>query len=310
MAAAGIAVSAQAETLQLSWQAVTQDTLGQSESAPLYYAIHIDTLPTFSPSPENLLAATTATSYTLPTQTGKNYFVVIRVYDSWGNASDYSEKAGSVPWVVGEVRLQLEGAYDAAGDSMRTILRQRDLLPLHSPYSAAARETETVPESTVDWIEVQLRDAEDPAVIRSRKSFFLDQNGYARELDGTTQLGLTGVGPGSYYIAVSHRNHLAVMSAQPQLLQTEASEAYDFSDDGARFYQNGGLELEPGVWGSISSDANHNGQVQNNDKNDYWRTQVGLSGYREADFNLNGEVQNNDKNDYWRRHVGRGTQVP
>ena len=69
-------------------------------------------------------------------------------------------------------------------------------------------------------------------------------------------------------------------------------------------------EMEAGVWGLYTGDANGNGQIQTNDKNDYWRLEVGMSGYKDSDFNLDGQVQTSDKNDYWRSNVGRGTQVP
>lgn len=299
-----------ADTLRLSWQAVTQDTSGQAESAPIYYAIYGDTLPTFIPDEETLIAATTATNFEMQAQSNKNYYFTIQVFDSWGNGSSFSPLVGTAPWVIGELCLILEGAYDAAGDTMRTVLQKRGLIPLRSPYTAAPRETPALPDDVVDWIEVQLRDGENPSLVRMRQSFLLRKDGRVIELDGTLKLGLVGVDAGNHYVAASHRNHLAVMSAQPLVLNSSTIEFYDFSDSAERFYQNGGLLLESGVYGLISSDANHNGQVQNDDKNDYWRLQVGLSGYREADFNLNAEVQNDDKNDFWRRHVGKGSQVP
>jgi hypothetical protein len=59
-----------------------------------------------------------------------------------------------------------------------------------------------------------------------------------------------------------------------------------------------------------AGDASANGQIQNDDKNNYWKTQAGQAGYKSADFNLNGQVQNDDKNNYWKSNVGKGTQVP
>jgi len=50
--------------------------------------------------------------------------------------------------------------------------------------------------------------------------------------------------------------------------------------------------------------------VQNNDSEEYWKLQNGLSGYKEADFNLNGQVQNNDNETFWVPNNGKGTQVP
>jgi len=70
------------------------------------------------------------------------------------------------------------------------------------------------------------------------------------------------------------------------------------------------IDLGGGVFGMIAADANGNGQVQNNDSEEYWKLQNGLSGYKEADFNLNGQVQNNDNESFWVPNNGKGTQVP
>jgi len=69
-------------------------------------------------------------------------------------------------------------------------------------------------------------------------------------------------------------------------------------------------KFEANVYAMYTGDASGNNEVQNDDKNDYWKLQVGQSGYLSADFSLNGEVQNNDKNDYWKYNVGKGSQVP
>ena len=130
--------------------------------------------------------------------------------------------------------------------------------------------------------------------------------------DGTTTELVIPVPEGDYFIVVRHRNHLAVMSAEAQTLNSVSALSYDFTDNSNKYY--GGTaaanEMEQNVWGMISGDANGNGEVQADDKENFWRVDVGLSGYRSSDFNLNGEVQADDKENYWRLNVGRGTQVP
>ena len=71
------------------------------------------------------------------------------------------------------------------------------------------------------------------------------------------------------------------------------------------------LDTSPtNIYGLYAGDATANGQVQNDDKNEDWKTQTGTSGYKSADFNLNAQVQNDDKNEFWKNNVGKGTQVP
>jgi hypothetical protein len=90
-----------------------------------------------------------------------------------------------------------------------------------------------------------------------------------------------------------------------------STSTYDFSNSQTKAYgTNSMAELGGGVYGMFAADANGNGQVQNNDNEEYWKLQNGLSGYKEGDFNLNGQVQNNDNETYWVPNNGKGTQVP
>ena len=221
-------------------------------------------------------------------------------------ARDYSV------WVKGvqvRCRLFLEGPYDASTHAMNTLLNQNGALPLTSPFADDPRQVATIPAQVVDWVQLELRATADGAAIAQR-SCFLRADGHVVDLDGTTQAIGMNAAPGSYYLVVRHRNHLAVMSAAAVTLSSSGSTVYDFSTGLAQYYGGDAKLLEAGVYGLFSGDANGSGQVQNDDKNDFWKLQVGLSGYRSADFNLNGEVQNDDKNDFWKANVGKGTQIP
>ena len=116
---------------------------------------------------------------------------------------------------------------------------------------------------------------------------------------------------GDYYIIVKHRNHLAVMNAAAVTLSSSSVTSIDFTGSLSAYYgSNAAKELETDVYGMFAGDANSNGEVQNDDKNAYWKILVGSAGYLSADFNLNGEVQNDDKNNFWKQNVGSGTRVP
>jgi hypothetical protein len=223
----------------------------------------------------------------------------------------YDNTGGDVPFTVNEVLVQvkawLQGPYQAGG-SMAIQLYLDGVIPLTSPYTDG-REVSSVPAGVVDWVSLELRIVFDGAAV-SQRSFFLTGNGFVVDEDGTTMdLPMSDAGDGDYYILLRHRNHLAVMSATARPLNGSTAALYDFSLGKGQYYGSDAALLETGVYGLYTGDASGNGQVQNDDKNDYWKIQVGQSGYRSADFNLNGQVQNDDKNDYWKANVGKGTQV-
>jgi len=328
-AATAIAFGAGSVSDSTTWtgQMTFRDTLltGHTFTVEIGYADDSDGTNFWEDGPEATLTgddataafayATNAVSFTVASgkylavritnNSGSSY--AVRVGGSWS----YCAAPGSQ--VLANVRIFLEGSYQAAGDSMTTGLYNAGVIPLSSPYDTLApRTVDSIPEGVTDWILVGLRNKADSAAV-SQQSFFLKSDGNIVDIDGTTtDLAMPGVGDGDYWIVVYHRNHLAVMSVAAQSLNSGSASAYDFTMGSDKFYGAtvGAKELESGVWGMITGDASGNGQVQNDDKNDYWQVQVGMAGYQSADFNLNGQVQNDDKNDYWQFNVGRGTQVP
>lgn len=202
----------------------------------------------------------------------------------------------------------LQGAYEGSG-LMRTSLSDGDMLPLKSTY-ADGRILYSMPTDICDWMMIELRTTPDGAPV-TRRSFLVRKNGAIVDWDGTaTTLSLPDALDGDYYVVISHRNHLSVMSAVPLLLKMSTPATINFTTALSTYYGRDAKLLESGIYGMYAGDANGNGQVQNDDKNDYWKNVVGSSGYVSADFNLNGQVQNDDKNDFWKPNVGRGTQVP
>ncbi|MFC1568931.1 carboxypeptidase regulatory-like domain-containing protein [bacterium] len=216
-----------------------------------------------------------------------------------------------MPYLLLNCKVFLEGPYSASGDTMNTDLNAGGYVPQWSPHDDN-RYVASIPGNIVDWIFVELRNTATGDAETSR-SFFLRKDGMVTDDDGTTtELSLAGADDGSYFIVVCHRNHLAVMSATAQSLNSSSALSYDFTDNSDKYYGsiNGVKELETGVWGMIAGDANGNGEVQVDDNSDYWWLQVGTAGYKSGDFNVNGEVQIDDQADYWWQNVGRGSQVP
>ncbi len=210
----------------------------------------------------------------------------------------------------------LQGPF--ASDSMWTTLADDGFLVYAQPYGPSPWNydgdeiVKHFPDGVVDWIQVQLRTSTDSASTVATRAAFVRKDGMITDLDGYSPVSFSGIADGSYYVVLRHRNHLAIMSANPIALSALTT-LYDFSTAQTQAYgTNPMVEVDTTnhVFAMPTGDANANGQIQNDDKNDYWKTQVGAAGYRSGDFNLNGQVQNDDKNDYWKGNLGNGTYVP
>jgi hypothetical protein len=217
------------------------------------------------------------------------------------------------PSIEVNAKVFLQGPYSSG--NMSTALNSAGYVPLTQPYNTSpsnytgTERVASIPNGVVDWILLELRTGTDPASKVATRACFLKSDGSVVDLDGISQVTFE-VFAGSYYIVVRHRNHLAIMSANPVALSISSS-LYDFTTAQSQAYGTDPMkDLGSGIFGIHAGDASGNGQVQNDDKNDYWQTQVGTAGYKSADFSLNGQVQNDDKNDHWQLNVGLGTQVP
>ena len=206
--------------------------------------------------------------------------------------------------VVIKAKIFLEGPYNAANHNMNNSIN--NIIPLTSPYSADARTASNKPSTAVDWVLVQLRDQTSPSTVVASRSAFLNSDGNL--IDDNATSGISIAAPaGDYYIAIKHRNHLAVMSANKVTLPNTTS--YDFTTSDTSYFGSNGaklLETNPSnVWGMIAGDANADGTVKyNGARNDRFPilTRLGnvqsatLNGYFVEDVNMNGQVKYNGPN--------------
>ncbi|MEM9258033.1 MAG: hypothetical protein AAGA62_00215, partial [Bacteroidota bacterium] len=116
------------------------------------------------------------------------------------------------------VKAFLSGAFDATTGLMRDDLRVLGLVPIVDPYGnfsvVATRSVLEVtgPDAIVDWVQLELRSATDPTQILHVKSVLLQRDGDVVDWDGVSPVTLPGVAAGNYYVAIKHRNHLAMMT--------------------------------------------------------------------------------------------------
>lgn len=226
----------------------------------------------------------------------------------------------TTPPVALAISVVLAGAHSNSG-TMNTTLRSNGHLSQNQPFndagfngtSLAYDGTETVsslPTNVVDWVMVELRADTAQRTRVARRPALLLADGTITDLSGSGPLLFPGLDSGTYRVIIRHRNHLPIMTSIDVDLGSSTTD-YNFKTGTSQAFGSGALiEVEAGVFAMIPGDADGNGQIQNSDKNNVWRLQVGQSGYRSADFDMNGEVQNSDKNLIWRLHVGKGSQVP
>ncbi|WP_299886077.1 hypothetical protein [uncultured Lacinutrix sp.] len=122
--------------------------------------------------------------------------------------------------IAAKVMLQGAAINPNAGEEqlMRDDLRVNSLLPTTSPYTDgktidAALFNVTGNDAIVDWIWVEIRDANSATTVVQGQSALLQRDGdIVSTTDGTSPLVFNRLS-GDYYIAIKHRNHLGIMTA-------------------------------------------------------------------------------------------------
>ncbi|MCD4788918.1 MAG: hypothetical protein K8R37_02870 [Bacteroidales bacterium] len=218
------------------------------------------------------------------------------------------------------LKVYLEGPFD--NTQMTTELNTYDVIPLSQPYSGSPWNypgTETVISipgiNVVDWILVELRDAQDSASATSetmiaQQAAFVKNDGTVIGIDGSTILQINNSLTHQLFVVIWHRDHLGILSANA-LSESGGIYDYDFTTSENQVYQgsDGYKEIAPGIWGMVGGDANADGIIDDFDKSDHWDLQAGEYGYKSADYSLDTQVNNLDKNEIWLPNSGMGSQV-
>lgn len=213
-----------------------------------------------------------------------------------------------------QARVMLQGAYDSKTQLMRDTLRANALIPAQEPYGITSNTASDTAASNllgssgndapVDWVVIELLDPNNPTITKARLTGLVQRDADivdAQSGDGSFLL--IGVEPGSYYVAVKHRNHLGVMTANPVALGGVPA-MIDFTKESTSTYGSharvslGGTAL---LWaGNNNNDgliisqgpSNDLTQVLSNilatEGNVTYNTNYKLSGYRATDINMDG----------------------
>jgi hypothetical protein len=123
----------------------------------------------------------------------------------------------------------LQGSFNLTNGLMNDDLRQLNLLPVTDPYPELGFQPigsrgETVDPAVfsrtgnnaiVDWVFLELRSAVNNTQVVASRSALLQRDGDIVDMNGITPVRFRNVPPGDYFVAVRHRNHLAVLTLTP-----------------------------------------------------------------------------------------------
>ncbi|MCB1637416.1 MAG: hypothetical protein KDI15_01060 [Thiothrix sp.] len=219
-----------------------------------------------------------------------------------------------------QVRGLLQGARVRDGALMRDDLRRKGLIPLQQPYGSGTVSLEYGGAETldpallalegadapVDWVLVELRNPDNVFERLAGYAGVLQRDGdVADALSNVTVLNFSDVVPGSYYVALRHRNHLGVMTAAPVALSGTAV-SVDFTAVETALYGSDAGVVADGVPMLWAGDGNGDDAVVSAGFGSDMSTLYGtvlisaenvrannnfvLNGYYPTDLNLDGQV--------------------
>lgn len=258
------------------------------------------------------------------------------------------------------IRVYLEGPLFNNGNSvtqngrplMRDNLRSlpfdgRRLIPARSPYTSipffsenisrygtVGVQNDLVVDSTavfnvqgdnaiVDWVFVEVRNQNNFGHVLATRSALLQRDGDVVDVDGVSPLYFPGLLVTQAYVAIKHRNHLAVMSNIVNLsglidFTSPSFSLYDFGTTVFPSYNYTNLalksEVKPGYKAMWAGDFDSNGQIKSENPGDdmnqlfygllYYSSNSGFNtnfdsgyGYLPTDFDLNGKVKFDNPDD-------------
>ncbi len=129
---------------------------------------------------------------------------------------------------LANIKMFLGGSYNSGTGLMSTALNDANLIPVMEPYSALGHSLEndgiemdpgvldaTGPNAIVDWVVVELRDANHMHNVEYARAALLQADGDIVEVDGVSPITINNLPSQNYYVLVAHRNHLPIITQTP-----------------------------------------------------------------------------------------------
>ena len=204
-------------------------------------------------------------------------------------------------WYYLNLKVLLEGPYDKRTgvlNSLQFVLPQNTSGKYESPYNSLETVAVLPAQPISDWINISLRDANDLSQDVTSVSAFLLTDGTICDVEGNSYVRFKNLIKSSYYVVVSHRNHVMIRSDQQYTLSTSptAVTVLDLTKK-ENIYLNNVISLGNGLFGMYAGDCDQNSLVNVKDLNDEVIKKMGISaGYHAGDVDFNMLINNLDKN--------------
>ncbi|MEM0994206.1 MAG: pre-peptidase C-terminal domain-containing protein [Bacteroidota bacterium] len=151
------------------------------------------------------------------------YYIIVDGYEGAQSDFDITVNCSSV---VVSPKIMLEGTWNDNQAEMRIAENNSELIPLEEPYTdlgynyvggggETTHSSVIATKPIIGWAIVELRDANDPTLVRSSCAALVDKDGNVVESkDGSSPVSFA-IASGSYYLAIRFRSHVPVMTASP-----------------------------------------------------------------------------------------------
>ena len=222
----------------------------------------------------------------------------------------------STPPIAVKATALLQGCYNQTTGNMNTNLRNNNLLPNAQPFNNppwnyyGSETANTLPTNAVDWVLLEVRNANAPYDLIAQKAAILLANGSIKDPDASNnEVQIAGLTAGNNYrLSIKTRNHLAILSSQAISLPNAT--AYNFKI--AANVEGGSNQLAymgSNIYALKTGDISANGVITVEDYN-YFVQQISLINvFNSADCDLNGSVTTADFNYFQQNSSAIGVQA-
>lgn len=203
---------------------------------------------------------------------------------------------GNNPGTTFQGAVAFQG-YQAPG-AMTTTLADNGLLPMSQPFSDAPFNydgTETIttlPNDVVDWVMVELRDANDETNMIDRKAALVDKDGNIIGTDGSFGVQFDSAADGDYYVVIHHAGHVSVMTSSTVSLPN--SSPYNFKQSNSAVKGSNQMKLVNGAFTMRAGDYDNNNTINFSDFVRWLQSNNSLNTYASFDGDGSGTINFTD----------------
>ena len=198
------------------------------------------------------------------------------------------------------LKVNLQGTYNTATNSMKTTLKTKNLIPLNQPYNnttfnytgTETTTASTMPSNTVDWILLEFKNT--TGTIVARKAALLKSDGVAVNSDGSSLTIPTTLTTGNYNIVIRHRNHLAIATNTALNITLGTPTTIDFTTNTNVKGSNQAL-LSSGVYGLKQGNANGSNAINAQDRVAIRASSDQNNVYNSLDISMDGIISSIDR---------------